>query len=361
MPSSDKKDSPEREQTDESLRDERDKADRALAEGQEAVEEDADLVVQRARDDADAVLEAARDKADDKLDATPLHAGTHATVLQERAAEDRILRSERALADERIRRERAETARALSNERDATDRYLLTERGRSDEELANRDDFLGIVSHDLRDLLSGIELSASVIEQNTLQPDKAPQTRAETQRIHRYVSRMGRLLSDLVDVASIDAGKLSVSAERGDVIALIDEAADMFRAAAAARGIALMTQVEASSLVARFDHDRMLQVLGNLIANAVKFTERGGAIVISGEPAGDKLRICVRDTGAGIASDMLENVFERFWQVGKNDRRGLGLGLYISKCIVEAHGGTIVADSTLGTGSRFCVTLPAAT
>jgi signal transduction histidine kinase len=356
----DNKDSPEREQTDESLRDERDKADRALAEGQDAVEEDADLVVQRARDDADAVLEAARDKADEKIDLTHPHVAARATVLEERAVEDTVLRNERALADERILHERAETARALTTERNATDRYLLTERGRSDEELANRDDFLGIVSHDLRDLLGGIALSASAIAQNAAQPDKAQQTHAETQRIQRYVTRMGRLISDLVDVASIDAGKLAVTAFPGDAIALIDEAADTFRAAAAAKGITLTTDVEPSSLVARFDHDRMLQVLGNLISNALKFTAPGGAIVIRAEPAGNKLRICVRDTGEGIASDLLDYVFERFWQVGKNDRRGLGLGLYISKCIVEAHGGAISATSTLGQGSCFCVTLPTA-
>src|SRR5688572_20105660 len=258
MPSSDKKDSPEREQTDESLRDERDKADRALAEGHDAVAEDADLVVQRARDDADAVLEAARDKADEKVDLTRPHATARASLLEERAVEDKVLRNERALADERIRRERAETARALTTERDATDRFLLTERGRSDEELANRDDFLGIVSHDLRDLLGGIALSASVIEQNAAQADQAQQRLTETQRIQRYATRMSRLISDLVDVASIDAGKLAVMAVPGDATVLIDEAADLFRAAAAARGITLTTQIEASSLVARFDHDRML-------------------------------------------------------------------------------------------------------
>jgi signal transduction histidine kinase len=361
MPSSDKKESPEREQTDESLRDERDKADRALAEGQNAVEEDADVVVKRARDDADAVLEAAREKADEKIDHTRPHSGTHATIREERAVEDEVLRNERALADERLRQERIETARALTSERDATDRYLLTERSRSDEELANRDDFLGIVSHDLRDLLGGITLSASVIEQNAAHGDQAQQRLAETQRIQRYAARMGRLISDLVDVASIDAGKLAVTTAPGDAIALIEEAADTFRAAAAARGITLTTHVEASSLVARFDHDRMLQVLGNLITNALKFTDRGGAVVIQGGRVGEELRICVRDSGAGIASESLEYVFERFWQVGKNDRRGLGLGLYISKCIVEAHGGAISAKSTLGKGSCFCVTLPAAT
>jgi signal transduction histidine kinase len=104
----------------------------------------------------------------------------------------------------------------------------------------------------------------------------------------------------------------------------------------------------------------MLQVLANLITNAIKFTARGGAITVRGERAGDDFRLSVDDTGCGIPGNVLDAVFERFWQVGTNDRRGLGLGLYISKCIVEAHGGRIWADSRLGEGSVFHVTIPAA-
>jgi signal transduction histidine kinase len=102
----------------------------------------------------------------------------------------------------------------------------------------------------------------------------------------------------------------------------------------------------------------MLQVLANLLSNSIKFTARGGNITVSCVDNGGGLQFCVSDTGSGIPQEMLESVFERFWQVGKNDRRGLGLGLYISKCIVEAHGGRIWTESTLGVGSRFYFTLP---
>ena len=111
-------------------------------------------------------------------------------------------------------------------------------------------------------------------------------------------------------------------------------------------------------LTTEFDHDRMLQVLANLISNAIKFTPEGGGIRVRGERTGDWLRLTVGDTGVGIPDTMLESVFERFWQVGENDRRGLGLGLYIARYIVQAHGGTIWAESKVGEGSTFCFTLP---
>jgi signal transduction histidine kinase len=99
-------------------------------------------------------------------------------------------------------------------------------------------------------------------------------------------------------------------------------------------------------------------VLANILANAIKFTSQGGRIRVRGEGAGDELRFSISDTGSGMPGNVLEAIFERFWQVGKNDRRGVGLGLYISRCIVEAHGGRIWAESQLGEGSRLCFTLP---
>ena len=102
----------------------------------------------------------------------------------------------------------------------------------------------------------------------------------------------------------------------------------------------------------------MLQVFANLISNSIKFTPAGGKVVVGVGRARGALRFGVTDTGVGIPAPMLEAVFERFWQVGKNDRRGQGLGLYISKSIVEAHGGRIWAESEPGKGSQFYFTLP---
>lgn len=351
----------ERDQTDESLRVEREKTDRALAERQ-AAEEDSDLVVQISRESADAVLTEARAKADQRLDEDLPQVESRATLAEERLQEDEALQEERASADEILRRERHENARVLSRllplEREKTDRFLLTERARSDDALENRDNFLGLVSHDLRNLLGGIVLNAELLSARAPEDDGGRQTLVATGRIQRYAARMNRLIGDLVDVASIDSGKLALTPASGDVAALIDEAVETFQAAASAKGISLQVETAERPLLAELDHDRMLQVLANLIANAIKFTAEGGRIRIHGERAGDELLVSVSDTGSGIPGHLLEAIFERFWQVGKNDRRGVGLGLFISRSIVENHGGRIWAESKPGEGSRFCFTLP---
>jgi signal transduction histidine kinase len=329
----------------------------------EVANDAADAVILRARESADSVLSDARDRADEKVAQSPPPVAPRA-IAQQRMLEDEAVLDERASADESLQEERLEAARALAKllplERDRTDRYLLTERARSDDALANRDDFLGIVSHDLRNLLGGIVLSAAQLERNAPDNDTGKQTLEGTQRIQRYSARMSRLIGDLVDVVSIDAGSLVVVPARADATALVAEAVDTFHAAASAKGISLEADLREQPLVAEFDHARMMQVFANLIANAIKFTSADGKVSIDGECVEDELRFCISDTGSGIPAHMLESIFERFWQVGKGDRRGLGLGLYISRCIVEAHGGRIWAESRLGEGSKFSFTLPIA-
>lgn len=352
----------ERTQTDESLRAEREKTDQALID-KSAVDEDADEVVRRARDHADAVLVAAREKADEHLAYAGARVDAHSTLARERAVTDEVLRDERASEDERLSRERVEQPRILARllplEREKTDRYLLTERRRSDDALANRDDFLSIVSHDLRNLLSGIVMSAALLSDGSTGEEAPTSTRSATDRIQRYAARMNRLIGDLLDVGSIDAGRLAIVPERGDLATVVTEALDGFAGAASAKAISLEVEHLERPMLASFDHDRMLQVLANLLSNAIKFTAQGGRILVRCEVGGDTIGFAIRDDGAGIPDSMLEAIFERFWQVGRNDRRGLGLGLYISRCIIEAHGGTIWAESKLGEGSRFCVRLPA--
>jgi signal transduction histidine kinase len=325
----------DRERTDDSLRSERAKADRALAANQATAEDAADEVVNRAREHADAVLLTARDDT---------------------------LREERDAADDVLRQQREETAAALKRllplEREATDRFLLSERGRSDDALSNRDDFLGMVSHDLRDLVGAIVVTTGLLTKRAVAQTEGPQVLVLTERIQRYAARMNRLIGDLVDVTSIDAGKLAVSATPADAALLIDEVVDTFQAAAMARRIALTAEVRERPLRARFDHGRLLQVLANLIANAIKFTPEGGQVLVSGERVDAGVRFCVSDSGPGIADQMLGAVFERYRQADEGDRRGLGLGLYISKCIVETHGGTIWAESERRQGTRVYFVIP---
>ena len=151
---------------------------------------------------------------------------------------------------------------------------------------------------------------------------------------------------------------MRINTSRIDAAAVISEAVETFRAAAAAKGIALDTEITGQPLRWNVDSARMLQVLANLLTNAIKFTPRGGAIRVHGERREGELHLSVTDTGVGIPPHLLESIFERFWQVGVNDRRGLGLGLYISRSIVKAHGGRIWAESADGAGSTFVVTLP---
>jgi signal transduction histidine kinase len=350
-------DQPERAKTNESLAAERAKTDATLL-AREAVEREADAIVERARKEADGVLTAARADADDKL-GNPL-ASERAAIAEERAVADELVESARTTADVIVNDERAARnrllARLLPFERDNTDLHLLVERARSDQALASRDDFLGMVSHDLRDLLAGIVVNSSCIVEEKA---SASDIRSCVDRIQRSAARMTRLIGDLVDIASIDAGKLAILAAEADAQNLVDEAAITWRPQASAKGITLES-VAPGPLTAAVDQGRILQVLGNLITNAIKFSPQGGTISVGVEQGDGEVRFSVRDAGAGIPADKLQVVFERFWQVGKNDRRGLGLGLYISRCLVEAHGGRIWVESEVGAGSLFSFTVPSA-
>ncbi|MBA3056566.1 MAG: HAMP domain-containing histidine kinase [Gammaproteobacteria bacterium] len=361
LPTANPEESPERDLTDASLREEREKADREMTANRVATEKNADAVVEHARENADAVLVAAREKADKTTDAAAPNDVQNA-VAEDREVEDAKLRDERAAADMTVRRERDARAHLLTRllplERDATDQYLLTERAGSDDALATRDDFLGMVAHDLRDLLNGIVVSSQFLSQKLEKHSDREQLLLETTRIERYGARMNRLIGDLVDVASIDAGKLAMHTSQGDVALLVVEAVEALQITASARGVSLAVQNVQDHCLAEFDHDRMLQVLANLIANSIKFTPKGGSILVHCQRVGESIEFCVDDTGEGIPAAMIEAVFERFWQVGKSDRRGLGLGLYISRCIVEAHGGNIRAESSPGQGTRMLFTLP---
>lgn len=354
---------PDRANTDQRLHEERRNSDQAIAEQKAAVEADADRVVDRAREHADAVLQDARGKADDKLRAAKPDSEPCAIIATERRIEDRAIERERAVADASLLREREQNARdllaLLPLERLNTDRSLLTERVRSDDALSHRDDFLGMVSHDLRDLLGGIVTTAAVLLRTAPSGEAGAAARAGGERVQRYAARMKRLIEDLTDVVSIDAGKLAIAPLPGNLAPVIFEAVGSLRAAAAAKGISLDAPSAEFPLTATFDAGRMLQVLTNLVANAIKFTPAGGLIRVAYEQSGNTLRISVSDTGPGIAPDLLEVIFHRFRQAGHDDRRGLGLGLYISRTLIEAQGGRMWAESAPGNGTTIVFTLPA--
>jgi signal transduction histidine kinase len=348
---------PRREQTDESLRIEREKSDTAADEKSREIEARADAVVQVARERADEVLQTARDDADREQPSSKLDPASE----RERGRADIILARERANADAVLERERVQRRKCfevfLANEREATDANLMDERTDADTVVATRDDFLANVSHDLRSLLAGLSLSAQLLL------DKAPAgpggdlTRKCAGTSQRLVARMSRLVNDLLDVTSIDAGKVALLIEESDVGDVLRDTVDAFEPLAAAKGISLTAEAELPPCVGRFDSGRILEVLANLVSNALKFTSSGGQVSIRVARDGNELRFAVKDTGIGIPEDALQGVFDRFKQVAK-DRRGLGLGLYISKGIVEAHGGRMWGESQLGAGSTFHFAIP---
>jgi signal transduction histidine kinase len=352
-PADDSPPRPEREQTDESLRVERETADAAAGDEPSLVDEKADAVLETARRRADAVLAAARKKSDQ---AGSVLAST-GLVERERGLEDKAVQRERADADQSLRTERAERDASLGAERAETDKDLSRERARSDDSVAARDDFLGVVSHDLRNMLATVVGFAALIAKEGAGENRREQVLAHARRIQRAGARMNRLVGDLLDVASIEAGRLAVATEVADPIVVVTEAVDAFQAQASAGGLSLAAEIVPPVPPIPLDSARVLQVLVNLLSNAVKFTPRGGTIVVHVERAEADLRFSVRDTGAGIPAEHLKSVFERFVQV-REDRRGMGLGLYISKCIVEGHGGRIWAESAMGRGSEFIFTLP---
>ena len=303
------------------------------------------------------MLAAARAKTD-RLSSVSAPGPIPNILKSERVREDQVLQEERANADQILLKERVEHLALLSREREETDKDLSHEREVSDDALATRDEFLGIVSQDLRDLLNAMVGSAALIEKGALQKDLVAQVATHARRIQRSGARMNRLIGDLVDIASIEAGVLAVTREAGDPTTVVTEAVDTFQAQAAAAGVSLTAEIVPPPSLAAFDSARILQVLTNLLSNAIKFTPAHGRIVVHVERFGDEIRFAVSDTGVGIAADKLEAVFVRFIQVAENDRRGVGLGLYISKAIVQGHGGRIWAESQIGQGSTFCFTLP---
>ena len=217
-----------------------------------------------------------------------------------------------------------------------------------------REQVLRIVSHDLRNPLHTISMSAALLLELPLPPD---QLREHLKRIKRAGERMNRLIQDLLDAAKLEAGRVAIEARSIPVAPIIAEAQEMLTPLAAAKGIRLEASVGDSLPEIAADAGRVLQVLSNLVGNAIKFTPAGGRIVIRADAAPGGARLSVSDTGQGIPPEQLGKIFGTFWQANPADRRGIGLGLTIAKGIVEAHGARIWVESRLGEGTTFHFTL----
>ena len=217
-------------------------------------------------------------------------------------------------------------------------------------EVDAREQVLKIVSHDLRNPLHTVGMGASLLMEVQMPHEKQ---REHLARIKRAGERMERLVHDLLDVAKLEAGRVAIAPRELDAEPLLREAHDMLSPLAAEHSLTLELDVAERLPRVSADAGRVLQVISNLVGNAVKFTSAGGRIVIRAQPSPGGVHFSVSDTGCGIPPEQLERIFGRFWQADAADRRGIGLGLSIAKGIVAAHGGRIWVESRVGEGTTF--------
>lgn len=218
-----------------------------------------------------------------------------------------------------------------------------------------REEVMSVVAHDLRNPLNGVAITTELMKRRILRGQSV--SAETTDNVLASLRRMNMLIGDLLDAARLDAGTLTVKSERVDPTPLVTELFESQKLALQAAGLQLVLELEPSLPAIRAEPHRLLQVLENLISNAAKFTPAGGTVRIRAA-SGDSVHFSVQDTGCGIASEHLPRLFDRYWQVNRADKRGAGLGLAISKGIVEAHGGKLWVESALGSGTTFHFTIP---
>src|SRR5437870_5179866 len=382
----------ERTRTDKSLTAERSATDRSVSRRGKDTQRTADIARRKIRDEADRRLRTERNSADAerarRSSGKPL--SRELVIERQRAAQS--LSRERQRADRGLARQRRHTESALleeRRERRATEKILFArERGRTDRDLGEerirtddafrlaerrilqaatasekaaaavvlRDEFLAIISHDLRTPLSVIAINAARLGRLVPAGQGAEQLRKMCLQIEESVKRIARMVEELLEAESMALGRLRLPTKPGDLRDVAREAVDMVAPLVSAQGVSLEATLPEEPVEASFDRDRILQVFSNLLGNAVKFTPKGGKVRLEIEKS-DRLRVTVSDTGPGIPADQHDRVFRRFTQV-RPAPGGVGLGLYIARRIVEAHGGEIGVNSRPGRGSTFFFTLP---
>jgi PAS domain S-box-containing protein len=224
--------------------------------------------------------------------------------------------------------------------------------------LKAREEMLAIVSHDLRNPLGSILMSAAMIKRKS--PSDDGFTMAQANQIQRAGERMNQMIEDLLNLAKIESGNYAITKREVCGCNVVTEAVEMMSAQAQEKNIKIETSGTDQPLQMSCDHTQILRVFSNLIGNAIKFTPEFGWVRVAAEDQGKEVLFTVSDTGPGIAEHHIPHVFDRFWQASKTQHMGTGLGLAISKGIVEAHGGRIWVTSRFGHGATFLFTLPKA-
>ena len=224
--------------------------------------------------------------------------------------------------------------------------------------LKARQDLLAIVAHDLRNPINSIALSSSVLTK--VLEGSNPNLGFVVQNlgvIHRSAFRMNRLIEDLLTSTSIEAGQLKIRPQQCDLRPLLQDFEQLILPLAAEKSIQFNSAIAPDITAAFVDPDRLNQVLSNLVGNAIKYAPMHGLVSLSVQVVRDEVQFTVRDSGPGIPAAELPRIFGQYWQA-KHSKGGTGLGLYISKGLVEAHGGRIWVESAVGEGTSVYFTIP---
>jgi len=213
--------------------------------------------------------------------------------------------------------------------------------------------FLAMVSHDLAQPLTAIKIYTQILNRPSMREQKKIQI---TQSMLKTTTQMERLINDLRDAAQVGSGKFIIKPQKTNLITILKSTIKEYAPALANHSLILDNP---KKLYGTWDPDRLKQVFNNLISNAIKYSPKGGQIKISVENSNPAIRISISDTGMGMSKDQLANLFQPFSRQSKSSIKGTGLGLYISKAIIEAHKGKIMVKSKPGDGSTFTIELPA--
>lgn len=298
-----------------------------------------------------------------------------AAVKLERAQVDAAIEKEREangdLASTLIDQERKLTDKNLSIERSQSDLEVIRNTGLLTDEisehsktkfsLTSRNEFLAIVSHDLRNPIGAASSCAEMLLEDSTFNNISPEVKNWIAFIKRNVDVSLRMIADLLDVERMALGKLQLKLEKQSLGQIIRQSVESFAHPASVKNVLLRAVPSSDTDEATCDHDRILQVMSNLIGNALKFTPEGGTITIHVSRKKNMMEISIEDTGPGIPEAKLDKIFERCEQLRSNDRTGLGLGLYISKMIIDAHEGKIWASSKPNEGSTISFNIPITT
>ena len=231
-------------------------------------------------------------------------------------------------------------------------------RRRAEDATRSRDELLAIVSHHLRTPLALVATSAALLEQ-LLSPAAGSEVELQLGQIMAATDRMRSQLKNLLDAGRLEAGRVKPRLDSHSLLELVTETATDLTPLARRRGQHITLDVDAT-LHVRCDRELTLQVLWNLVENAVKFAPDASAIELRGQREGNRAHVCVVDRGPGIEPESLSRIFDRYFQARRRSRDGVGLGLYIARSFAEAQGAAVSVVSAPGHGSEFCIELPLA-